>query len=180
MQTFERIQFQVGQRTLAYCGYYESPHIKVYQAEPGTKKMMAGLGSLIPLLGITEQLGRLTLVSDKTDQTKALGTMAIHVCDYCCRDNIQWPAHVELSESEKMGALRGLVVYTGELHACHRRYHQQRGDKATFVHSRLTALRGLVWHMQRYAGINLRTSMLVVLNEAWNKIAKETGGQAEL
>lgn len=205
MQTFEKIQFQVGAWSLKNFNGQETPYLNVRFAgevrdcarnkgdAPGpawdalhSEALVVSLGGLAPLMGLVEEVGELCGAKSRTDAQDALGDIAIYLCDYLCRENIQWPTRIELPVEQQYTAapVTGIVVCLGALHHCHlKRFQRIRGmhDLKAFEAKRMEALHGLVWHMELVAE-NANDDLLTLLNHTWNTIVnkrdwkKDAGG----
>jgi len=193
MQTFEQIQFQIGAWNVKTFGRHETPHLHAY--EPGTIKhnyaraegerpgarrvgLVVALGSLAPLMGIMEEVGELMAADEDAERTHdALGDIAVYLCDYCCRENIPYPARAAVTKKAQYASPgTGLVVYLGHLYHCHlKRYQRIRGyhDPGVFSIARAEALRGFVWHLEAFTKKYTSTNLLTILNQTWNQVVKK-------
>ena len=100
------------------------------------------------------------------------------LCDYCCRENITFPARPAIRETEKHDPGAGILIGAGQLHQHHRKRHLRINgfhDTRVFEENRADALRLFVWHLAAYAREFTHADLLTILNRCWNEIvaAKE-------
>jgi hypothetical protein len=191
MQTYQEIQAQVGAWSVANFGRQETPHLNAFQRgtmlhdtarakgdAPGRTlgPVAVALDGLAPLMGIMEEVGELFGSKEPADRNDAIGDIAVYLCDYCCRECIQWPIRIELTPVEKMDPVTGLVVYLGRLYWCHlKRLQRIRGmhQPVIFRSARLGALHGFIWHLEEMAREESNTDLLTLLNKTWNNVVKK-------
>jgi len=140
MQTFEEIQFKIGAWSLATYGRDE-----------------------YPLLRITEGVGEFIIVMTEDYCKKLIGSIAVCLCDYCCRENIAFPTRTLLTKHDQYSNTSGLVVWLGRM------YHAQRINCES---EKTTALNGFVWHLEACAKEYTQTTLLIILNQAWDEIER--------
>lgn len=181
MQTYQQIQYQVGEWNQANFGNQPTKylHAKLHKSEVGDWPEVE-LGSTAALMGIVEEVGELFEASTPSETADAIGDIAIFLCDYCCREGIPFPTRVELQARDRLDYDVGLVVYMGRLHHCHLKRHQGiRGMEGTvFAEARMAALRAFVWHLEAAAKAT-GSNLVTILNQTWTNIVRKRDWKAD-
>lgn len=193
MQTFEQIKRQVGEWNILNFGNQETPHIKLVDIDAlrfeirtrlgatgaESRFMVAELGSLAPLMGMMEELGELyeaDALRDPADAQDATGDIGIYLCDYCCREGINFPSKPVLAEVGRYDPLSGMVIYLGRLYHCTLKRHQGIRGMAfdgLYHQTRDGAVNGFAWHLHKYAHVAKDINLLTILNMTWHKVVKK-------
>jgi len=152
------------------------------------------LGSLAPLMGLAEDMGELVAALEEISEfvatqkkeegaeitipseffrnmENALGGIIIHLCDYCCRENTKLPERVALAVRDRAPSGVGLITHLGKLFRCHRKRHEEVLTTKDFDAIHMEALRGFVWHLETCAKEYTSSNLLIILNQAWRKMA---------
>ena len=198
MRSFENIQYEVGPWSLENFGHQETPYLtavvgKCHTGSRALRRPLEGvevrLGSMAPLMGLSEELGELFESGTNTDTKDAVGDLCIYLCDYCCREGIVIPYRSELDRRDIYDPGSGLVVYLGRLNRAHLKRHQGIRDMdndVKFAAARLAAVGGFVFHLDLFVKEHLAgngekplTNLVTILNETWNNIVKKRDWKAD-
>lgn len=186
MQTYNQIQYQVGSWNIQNFGNQATPFLRIIPVEHLPHEQdrvrmdaphggeVVELGSLAPLMGLVEEMGELHEAKTMADLEDALGDITIYLCDYCCRESVQFPERVKNPE-DGLACDVGIIVYLGRLYHCHLKRHQgirHMDDNVVFKQRRQVALEGFVWHLEGYTRLATTTNLLTILNATWNRVKK--------
>lgn len=188
MRQYDALQREVGAWSQLNFHDQESPHF-VLKMEPfpdGWKvgddmpPTLVAMGSLAPLMGLTEELGELFAACHPFDVEDALGDIFIYLCDYAAREGFTLPVgrHLtfELEPIVHADVMTGLVIWLGKLyHGTLKRHQGIRGfdNDETFIAHRNYCTAMIIAHMQKLSAEALDKSLLQVVNRTWcNIVAK--------
>lgn len=190
MKTYIELQSEIGSWSLANFGNQETPYLRTAgrgtvvadtprdqgtAGEPLYTGFLVCMDSLSPLMGIVEEFGEIAdslLANNKDEIEDAIGDVAVYLCDYLCRECINWPPDNNPLELDENSAL-GLQSAIGKLcHAHLKRFQRIRGmhDIKAFHNKRSEAVRLLVWNLENYAMYVTGKSLLHILNRVWTGV----------
>lgn len=144
------------------------------------------LGSLAPLMGMTEEVGEVTEAETQADLEDGLADVLIYACDYAAREGMDFRSFIPNgSVAGKLGTVHSLMGPLGRLHRATLKRHQGiRGHERWEVYEQhrdnafkdfLDALFAFIIHSARDVprGLSPRDMPLVLLNRTWSCIVSK-------
>ena len=149
--------------------------------------MVAGLGSIAPLLGIGEEIGELgtaTIAQDFQEIEDAIGDILIYLADWCFREGVPFPEVHENKDAKQETAssfLQGVSIGYGKmLHAKLKRCQNIRGMDNDLLYrpAMEVAMETLVSQLQSfslatYSNDPEGASLLVIANHTWETVVSK-------
>jgi len=154
------------------------------QTDPDAE-VIAGLGSVAPLMGMTEEIGELLEADTAGDMEAvedAVGDILIYLADWCYRESFSFPEIQSILQQSPEKHLKQLGIACGKLyHAKLKRCQGIRAmpNNAVYQTAVSEAMISLVSHLQAYMQFQYANDkpevcdLLVIANHTWETVVSK-------